>query len=93
MIAYPITPQDITKQREEALKPVEYKVSDFLSGFKEENLPYIAYDYMVNNQDFKPQDGYNPKEDEQAQSYMDFYDQFMFSKSPAETTAILTKKK
>ena len=91
MIAYPITPQDITKQREEALKPVEYKISDFLSGFKEENLPYIAYDYMVNNQDFKPQDGYNPKEDPQAQSYMDFYDQFMFSKSPAETTAILTK--
>ena len=94
MTAYAFTPSDAAALAKEKDKPIEFNpITDFTSGFAEENLPTIAFNYMVNNQDFPEQEGYNPKEDPQLNNYQDYYDQFMFSKSAAETTAILDKLK
>ena len=91
MIQYPITPQEEQKIFEEKQKPVEYNFSDFGTGFADENLPAIAINYMLENQDFPPDENYNPKEDPQIKPYEDFYDHFVFSKSVAETSAIIDK--
>ncbi len=91
MISYPFTPEDAQKTFEKETTPVEYNVSDFGTGFKDENLPYMAIEYLTNNQDFPADENYNPKQDPQIQPYNDFYDHFMFSKSAAETTSIISK--
>ena len=91
MISYPFTPEDAQKTFEKENKPVEYNISDFGTGFADENLPYMAIEYLTNNQDFPADENYNPKEDPQIQPYNDFYDHFMFSKSAAETTSIISK--
>ena len=51
----------------------------------------MAIEYLTNNQDFPADENYNPKEDPQIQPYNNFYDHFMFSKSAAETTSIISK--
>ena len=91
MIQYPITPDQERKIAEEKQKPVKFNISDFGTGFMDENLPAIAVEYMMNNQDFPPDENYNPKEDPQIAPYQDFYDHFLFSKSVAETSAIIDK--
>jgi len=91
MISYPFTPEDAQKTFEKETKPVEYNISDFGTGFADENLPYMAIEYLTNNQDFPADENYNPKEDPQIQPYNNFYDHFMFSKSAAQTTAIINK--
>jgi hypothetical protein len=91
MIQYPITPDQERKIAEEKQKPIEFNISDFGTGFMDENLPAIAVEYMMNNQDFPPDENYNPKEDPQIAPYQDFYDHFLFSKSVAETSAIIDK--
>jgi len=94
MTAYAFTPSDAAALAKEKDTPLEFNpITDFTSGFAEENLPTIAFNYMVNNQDFPEEEGYNPKEDPQLNAYQDFYDHFMFSKSQAETSAIIDKLK
>ena len=53
----------------------------------------MAIDYLLNKQDFPEDKTYNPKNDPQLKNYGNFYDLFMFSKSAAETTAIINKLK
>ena len=91
MIQYPITPQEELKIAQEQQKPIKFSISDFGVGFGDENLPAIGIDYLMNNQDFPADENYNPKEDPQIQPYEDFYDHFMFSKSVAQTSAIIDK--
>ena len=91
MIQYPITPQEELKIAQEQQKPIKFSISDFGVGFGDENLPAIGIDYLMNNQDFPADENYNPKEDPQIQPYVDFYDHFMFSKSVAQTSAIINK--
>jgi len=74
MTAYAFTPSDAAALAKEKDTPVEFNpITDFTSGFAEENLPTIAFNYMVNNQDFPEEEGYNPKEDPQLNAYQDFY--------------------
>lgn len=91
MIQYPITPDQERKIAEKEQKPVQFNISDFGTGFMDENLPAIGIEYLMNNQDFPADENYNPKEDPQIQPYADFYDHFMFSKSVAQTSAIIDK--
>ena len=91
MIQYPITPDQERKIAEKEQKPVQFNISDFGTGFMDENLPAIGIEYLMNNQDFPADENYNPKEDPQIQPYEDFYDHFMFSKSVAQTSAIINK--
>ena len=91
MTAYPFTPSDAEERIKESIKPVEFKFSDFGTGFMDENLPAIAIDYLMNHQDFPADENYNPKQDPQLRPYEDYYDLFMFSKSAAESTAIIDK--
>ncbi len=91
MIQYPITPDQERKIAEKEQKPVQFNISDFGTGFMDENLPAIGIEYLMNNQDFPADENYNPKEDPQIQPYEDFYDHFMFSKSVAQTSAIIDK--
>ena len=60
MISYPFTPEDAQKTFEKETKPVEYNISDFGTGFADENLPYMAIEYLTNNQDFPADENYNP---------------------------------
>ena len=91
MTAYPFTPSDAEERIKESIKPVEFKFSDFGTGFMDENLPAIAIDYLMNHQDFPADENYNPKQDPQLRPYEDYYDLFMFSKSPEEAPAIIDK--
>jgi hypothetical protein len=93
MIQYPITPNEEQQIFEKANKPVEYNFTDFGTGFKEENLLAIGINYLMENQDFPPDENYNPIEDQQLIPYANNYDMFMFSKSQAETTSIINKLK
>ena len=93
MIQYPITPNEEQKIFEKANKTVEYNLTDFGTGFADENLLAIGANYLMENQDFPPDENYNPKEDQQLIPYADSYDMFMFSKSQAETTSIINKLK
>ena len=63
MTAYPFTPSDAEERIKESIKPVEFKFSDFGTGFMDENLPAIAIDYLMNHQDFPADENYNPKQD------------------------------
>ena len=65
MTAYPFTPSDAEERIKESIKPVEFKFSDFGTGFMDENLPAIAIDYLMNHQDFPADENYNPKQDPQ----------------------------
>ena len=49
MTAYPFTPSDAEERIKESIKPVEFKFSDFGTGFMDENLPAIAIDYLMNH--------------------------------------------
>ena len=89
MTAYPYTPKQAEQRIEEETKDINFRVSDFATGFREENLPAIAIDYLLNKQDFPEDENYNPATDPQLLPYKDFYDQFIFSKSAAETTALI----
>ena len=51
MTAYPFTPSDAEERIKESIKPVEFKFSDFGTGFMDENLPAIAIDYLMNHQE------------------------------------------
>ena len=92
MTAFPFKPSDAESLKQERNTPIEYSpYVDFQQGFASENLTSMAVDYYVNHQDFVPDENYNPKNDPQLRNYEDFYDQFMFSKSAAESTAIIQK--
>jgi hypothetical protein len=91
MVAFPYTPDQAEQVYQQETKPVEYRISDFNTGFKEENLPTMAVNYLLNHQDFPADENYNPKQDPQLQNYEDFYHHFAFSKSAAESTYILNK--
>ena len=92
MTAYPFTPADAENLKQERNNPVQFNpVKDFSQGFADENLPSIAFEHMVNHQDFIPDETYNPKEDPRLKNYEDLYDMFMFSRSAEETTAIINK--
>jgi hypothetical protein len=92
MTAFPFRPSDAESLKEQRNTPIEYSpYADFQQGFASENLTSMTVDYLVNHQDFVPDENYNPKNDPQLRNYQDFYDQFMFSKSAAESTAIIQK--
>ena len=55
MTAYPFTPADAESLKQERNNPVQFNpVKDFSQGFADENLPSIAFEHMVNHQDFIP---------------------------------------
>ena len=92
MTAFPFRPSDAKSLAEQRENPIQFDViKDFADGFASENLPTMAIDYLLNKQDFPEDKTYNPKNDPQLKNYGDFYDLFMFSKSAAETTAIINK--
>ena len=92
MTAFPFRPSDAKSLAEQRENPIQFNViKDFADGFASENLPTMAIDYLLNKQDFPEDKTYNPKNDPQLKNYGNFYDLFMFSKSAAETTAIINK--
>ena len=87
-----ITPQWQEDQALANREKVEFTpFKDFKEGFAEENLSVMFGSWLWNNQDYKPDPNYNPKEDPQLKGYDDFYHLFMFSRSAHETTDILNK--
>jgi len=50
MTAYPYTPKQAEQRIEEETKDINFRISDFATGFREENLPAIAIDYLINKQ-------------------------------------------
>jgi len=89
----PITEEWSKQQAELNKQPVNFKGSDFFTGFGEENLTVIGAKWLFDNQDFPPDETYNPSTDPQLQGYEDFSHLFMFSKSAYETTSIMEKLK
>ena len=85
------TEEQRKKQIEDRHKIKTWKPSDFIEGFKEENLFAIASDYIFNNQTFPIDDNYNAYNDPQLKGFEDHMDNFIFSRSANETTAILHK--
>tara|TARA_R100001530_G_scaffold134241_2_gene108746 strand:- start:508 stop:4080 length:3573 start_codon:yes stop_codon:yes gene_type:complete len=79
---------------QKSTKPVKFDWwKDFKGGFETENLPAIAYQYMLDNSDFTPEENYNPSNDPQLKGYEDFMHLFYFSKSHQETSSIIEKYK
>ena len=86
-----LTEDQRKKQIEDRHKIKTWKPSDFIEGFKQENLFAITSDYIFNNQTFPIDDNYNPWNDPQLKGFEDHMDQFIFSRSANETTATLNK--
>ena len=89
----PISLNDIERKKAENNKVVDYSVTDWWDGFKEENLPMLLYQKMNDDSDFPAEENYNPSQDPQLRGYEDFMHHFYFSKSQAETTALVNKMK
>ena len=89
----PISLNDIERKKAENNKVVDYSVTDWWDGFKEENLPMLLYQKMNDDSDFPAEENYNPSSDPQLRGYEDFMHHFYFSKSQAETTALVNKMK
>ena len=89
----PISLKDIEEKKAQNNKVVDYSVTDWWDGFKEENLPMLLYQKMTDDSDFPVEENYNPSQDPQLQGYEDFMHHFYFSKSQAETTALVNKMK
>ena len=89
----PISLKDIEEKKAQNNKVVDYSVTDWWDGFKEENLPMLLYQKMNDDSDFPAEENYNPSQDPQLQGYEDFMHHFYFSKSQAETTALVNKMK
>ena len=89
----PISLNDIERKKAENNKIVDYSVTDWWDGFKEENLPMLLYQKMNDDSDFPAEENYNPSSDPQLKGYEDFMHHFYFSKSQAETTALVNKMK
>ncbi|BAQ87739.1 putative internal virion protein [uncultured Mediterranean phage uvMED] len=89
----PISLNDIERKKAENNKIVDYSVTDWWDGFKEENLPMLLYQKMNDDSDFPAEENYNPSQDPQLRGYEDFMHHFYFSKSQAETTALVNKMK
>jgi hypothetical protein len=84
----PITPSDLIQKEE---KPIQYNFTDAWDGFKQENLTAMAVQKMMDNSDFPEEENYNPSNDPQLKGYKDFMHHFYFSKSSAETSALINK--
>ena len=89
----PISLADIEKKRAENNKVVDYSVTDWWDGFKEENLPMLIYQKMNDDSSFPAEENYVPSQDPQLKGYEEFMHHFYFSKSQAETTAMIEKLK
>jgi len=84
----PITPSDLIQKEQ---KPIQYNFTDAWDGFKQENLTAMAVQKMMDNSDFPEEENYNPSNDPQLKGYKDFMHHFYFSKSSAETSALINK--
>ena len=84
----PITPSDLIQKEE---KPIQYNFTDAWDGFKQENLTAMTIQKMMDNSDFPEEENYNPSNDPQLKGYKDFMHHFYFSKSSAETSALINK--
>ena len=87
----PKTVEDRERQKKSNLEPNTWSPVDWWTGFKEENLPVMAFEAMMDDSDFPPEEGYNALEDPQLKNYKDYLDHFYFSQSSLESTAILNK--
>tara|TARA_R100001530_G_scaffold28480_1_gene22526 strand:- start:1494 stop:5294 length:3801 start_codon:yes stop_codon:yes gene_type:complete len=87
----PKTVEDIERQKKANIEPNTWSPVDLWTGFKEENLPVMAFEAMMDDSDFPPEEGYNSLEDPQLENYKDYADLFYFSQSSLESTAILNK--
>ena len=87
----PKTVEDRERQKKQNIEPNTWSPTDWWTGFKEENLPVMAFEAMMDNSDFPPEEGYNSSEDPQLKNYKDYADLFYFSQSSLESTAILNK--
>ena len=84
--------EELRKQQiEERHKIKTWQPSDYIEGFKQENLFAITADHIFNNQSFPIDDNYNAWNDPQLKGFEDHMDQFIFSRSAGETTATLQK--
>jgi hypothetical protein len=84
----PITPSDLIQKEQ---KPIQYNFTDAWDGFKQENLTAMTVQKMMDNSDFPEEENYNPSNDPQLKGYKDFMHHFYFSKSSAETSALINK--
>ena len=87
----PIDLNYIEKQKAENNKIVDYSITDWWDGFKEENLPTMFIQKMMDNSDFPADEQYNPSNDPQLKGYEDLMHHFYFSQSAAETSATIEK--
>ena len=87
----PITLNDLKSEPQEQITFDWWK--DFKGGFETENLPTMLYQHMSDNSDFVPEDNYVPAQDPQLKGYEDHMHLFYFSKSTAETAALIGKYK
>ena len=83
----PITLDDLKSEPQEQITFDWWK--DFKGGFETENLPTMLYQHMSDNSDFVPEDNYVPAQDPQLKGYEDHMHLFYFSKSTAETAALI----
>jgi len=68
-------------------------ITDLWDGITDENLLVMGAQELLDNSNFQPDENYNYKEDPQLKGYDAIIDQFMFSNSAAETTALLEEMK
>ena len=87
----PIDLNYIEKQKAKNNKVVDYSITDWWDGFKEENLPTMLIQKMMDNSDFPSDEQYNPSNDPQLKGYEDLMHHFYFSQSAAETSATIEK--
>lgn len=86
--------KDIEQRKKDVYKTDDTgNIVDFVEGFKEENLITNAVSYIQDNQDFPEEPDYNPLLDPNLVGMEDIMDNFLLSKSSAETDYILGKLK
>ena len=83
---------DIERRKKQNKEPIVYnQISDYWTGFKEENLTHMTTKRLNDNSSFPIDENYIPSNDPQLTGYKDFMHHFYFSKSAEETSAILKK--
>ena len=89
MYPQPVTLDDLKAKETEQITFDWWK--DFKGGFEAENLPTMLYQHMLDNSDFVAEENYNPSQDPQLEGYESHMHLFYFSKSRAETAALVQK--
>ena len=89
-----ITPLTFEENQKRALENAKtygkfQPITDTWEGFREENLIVMGAEELLDKSNFQADANYIPKNDPQLEGYDFMMDQFLFSRSAAETTSIL----